>query len=74
MKTKYRALLIRLAGDSTPTEYGEKLAKFHIRHFLKTTILNCGIYHRNYCGDNTMTLKVARAENILFFEFILAMI
>jgi hypothetical protein len=70
MKTKYRALLIGLAGDSTPTEYGEKLAKFQIRHFLKSTILNCGIHHR----DNTMTLKVARAENILFFEFILEMI
>jgi hypothetical protein len=65
---------MRFAGDSTLAEEGEKLTKFHKRDFLKTTILNCGIYHRNYCGDNTMTLKDDRAENILFFEFILAMI
>ncbi len=65
---------MKSAGDPGLPDEGEKLAKFHKHHFLKTTILNCSLYHSNYCGDNTMTLKDARAENILFFEFILAMI
>ena len=65
---------MKSAGDPRLPDEGEKLEKFHKRHFLKTMILNCGLYHGNYYGDNTMTLKDARAENILFFEFILAMI
>jgi hypothetical protein len=65
---------MKSAGDPRLLDEGERLSKFHKRHFLKTTILKCSNYHINYCGDNTMTLKDARAENILLFEFILAMI
>jgi hypothetical protein len=39
-----------------------------------STILSDVNHPGNYCGDNTMTLKEARAENTLFFELILAMI
>jgi hypothetical protein len=54
---------MKSAGDPRLLDEGERLSKFHKRHFLKTTILNCSHYHSNYCGDNTMTLKDARAEN-----------
>jgi len=61
---------------------GDQLVEIHIHSssqylaiaFFEIMILGGVIYLRNYCGDNTMTLKEARAENALFFEFILAMI
>ena len=50
------------------------VATSHICLFLKLQYCSGDIEPDDYCGVNTMTLNEARAENILFFDFIPAMI